>query len=84
MEELVFEFLKERNFIKGEDVIAYNEVNIDGTDVVIKGNKLGLIQLADYLVQIAISDTDNHHIHLDGDNFFDNANCEIIIAKQLL
>jgi len=82
MEELVFNLLKEKNFIKDEDVIAYNEVNAEANEVIIKGNKLGLVQLADYLVQIAISDKDSHHIHLDGDNYFDKANCEMIIVKE--
>ena len=82
MRELVFELLKEKSFIKDEDVIAYNEVNIEASEVVVKGNKLGLIQLADYLVQIAISDTDNQHVHLSGDNYFDKANGEMIIVKE--
>jgi hypothetical protein len=82
MEELVFDFLKEKNMIRDEEVIAYNEVNIDGSEVIIKGNKLGLIQLADYLVQIAISNMDKTHIHLDSENYFDKANCAMIISKE--
>lgn len=82
MEELVFDLLKEKNLIQDEDVIAYNEVNIEEKEVIIKGNKLGLIQLADYFVQIAISDMDKQHIHLDDVNYFDKANCEMIIVKE--
>ncbi|MCL2400901.1 MAG: hypothetical protein FWC91_14315 [Defluviitaleaceae bacterium] len=82
MEELVYELLKEKNFIKDEDIIAYNEVKVEADEVIIKGNKLGLIQLADYLVQIAISDRDKQHVHLDGDNYFDKSNCEMIIVKE--
>ena len=82
MEELVFDFLKERNLIQDNEMNAYNEVCAKSNAVVIKGNKFGLIQLADYLVQIAISDMDKHHIHLNNDNYFDKANCELIIVKE--
>ena len=82
MEELVFNLLKEKNCISDEDVIAYNEIHVEENEVIIRGNKLGLIQLADYLVQMAINDKDSHHIHLDGNNFFDKANYEMIILKE--
>ena len=82
MEEVVFDVLKKRNFIKDDENIAYNEVLIIENEVIIKGNKLGLIQIADYLVQISICEADNNHIHLDKGNYFDNANCEVIIIKE--
>ena len=83
MEELIFELLQKKNLIKDNEKIAYNEVNIEEDAVIIKGNKVGLIQLADYLVQIAISDKEYCHVHLDNSNFFDRANCEIIIVKNV-
>ncbi|AFM01691.1 hypothetical protein Desde_3407 [Desulfitobacterium dehalogenans ATCC 51507] len=83
MEELVFELLKTKGLVEEKDnSIANNEIEINGNEVIIKGNKRGLILLADYLVQIAISDNTKQHIHLDIDNFFDKANCEMIISKE--
>jgi len=83
MEELVLELLKTKGLVDIKaDVIAKNEISINGNEVIISGNKRGLILLADYLVQIAISDASKQHIHLDIDNFFDAAACELIIAKE--
>ena len=82
MEELVLELLKKKNLIHEEDSVATNEVFINGNEVVIKGNKLGLILLADYLVQTAIGEKAKNHVHLDVDNFFDKANCELVISKE--
>ena len=83
MEELVFELLKAKGlFGEKDDSIANNEIEINGNEVIIKGNRRGLILLADYLVQIAINDSTKQHIHLDIDNFFDKANCEMIISKE--
>jgi hypothetical protein len=83
MEELVLELLKTKGLVdEKDDLIANNEIEIYGSEVIIKGNKMGLILLADYLVQIAISESPKQHIHLDLNNFFDAANCELIITKE--
>ncbi|AEV66857.1 Imm32 family immunity protein [Acetivibrio clariflavus] len=83
MEELVFEMLKTKGLINDkDDLVANNEIEVNGNEVIVKGNKRGLILLADYLVQIAISDSLKKHIHLDIDNFFDKANCDLIICKE--
>jgi len=84
MEEIVFALLKEKELIspqKGDK--TYNEIELqkDG-NVIISGNRLGLIMLADYLIEIALSEKEYAHIHLDEINFFDKANAELIIAKQ--
>ncbi len=83
LEELVLELLKTKGLVdEKDDLIAKNEMEIKGKEVIVKGNKRGLILLADYLIQIAISDSAKQHIHLDIDNFFDKANCELIISKE--
>ncbi|MEN2774178.1 Imm32 family immunity protein [Acetivibrio clariflavus] len=83
MEELVFEMLKTKGLINDkDDLVANNEIEVNGNEVIVKGNKRGLILLADYLVKIAISDSLNKHIYLDIDNFFDKANCDLIICKE--
>jgi hypothetical protein len=83
MEELVFDLLKTKGLFGEKDAsIANNEIEINGNEVIIKGNRRGLILLADYLVQIAVNDSTKQHIHLDMDNFFDKANCELIVSKE--
>jgi hypothetical protein len=83
MEEIVFEQLKNMGlFGEKDDPVAKNEIEVNKNEVIIKGNKMGLILLADYLVQIAIHYSTGQHIHLDADNFFDKANCELIIEKE--
>ena len=61
-------------------------INITTSDneVVIKGNKEDLLELANYITDIANSDSDNDHIHLDDLTIFDkNSNIkELIIEKQ--
>ena len=61
-------------------------INIITSDneVVIKGNKENLLELAKYITDIANSDTDNDHIHLDDLTIIDkNSNIkELIIEKQ--
>ena len=83
MKELVFELLMEKEMIDIEaDSTAKNQISISDSEVIISGNRRGLILLADYFVQIALSNTPHKHVHLDIDNFFDAATCELIIAKE--
>lgn len=83
MEELVFEMLKAKRLVNDiDDLTANNEIEVNVNEVIVRGNKRGLILLSDYLVQIAVSDSINKYIHLDMDNFFEKANCELIICKE--
>lgn len=84
MKELIYNHLKETGYIKEADGnVAYNEIELqENKNVVLKGNKLGLILLADYLIEIALSDRELTHVHLDADNFFDRSNVELIIGKS--
>ena len=61
-------------------------INLTTSDneVLIKGNKEDLLELAKYITDIANSNTDNDHIHLDALTIIDkNSNIkELIIEKQ--
>ncbi|NLW89002.1 MAG: hypothetical protein GXY43_04665 [Clostridiaceae bacterium] len=83
MEEIVLKQLKNMGLLgEKDDWVAKNEIEVNANEVIIKGNKIGLIMLADYLAHIAIHYNSGQHIHLDYDNFFDKANCELIIEKE--
>lgn len=84
MKQIIYNHLKEKNILSMSDTdIAINSITLQGgKEVVISGNKRGLILLADYLVEIALSENGNEHIHLDKENFFDDANIELIIEKS--
>lgn len=85
MGNIIFDYLAQQGLIEEtESAKAQNEITIEDNrpTVVLKGNRLGLIMLADYLVSVALSKTDNHHIHLDMDNFFDKGNAELIIVNN--
>ena len=59
-------------------------ITISDNEVLIKGNKEDLLALAKYITDIANSNTDNDHIHLDDLTIIDkNSNIkELIIEKQ--
>ena len=79
MEQIICNYLKENGILalKGED-IAINSIKSIGDEVVLSGNKLGLIMLADYITSIALS-VNGSHIHLDQNNFFDDGEKQLII-----
>lgn len=84
MEELIYKYLGSAGYIKeSAEEIAINKINLQNKEVIISGNKLGLIMLADYLVEIALSDKDYTHVHLDIDNFFDESNVDLIVSKHI-
>lgn len=79
MNQLIRDFLNRQNILcfKEGDIATNDLKNTDG-EVVLSGNKLGLIMLADYILNIALSEN-GAHIHLDKDNFFDNSDQQLII-----
>ncbi len=85
MKELIYNYLKTAGYLNESDFdTAYNEIEVQDKSVILKGNKLGLILMADYILEIALSVEDFTHIHLDNDNFFDKSNSELVIAKSKL
>lgn len=80
MYSLVEELVK-NNIITGDE-IATNEVQARNNEVVISGNKMGLILLAEELLKIALQSESKTHIHLDENNFLDENSHELIICKN--
>ena len=79
MEQRIYNHLREMGILALEEgAVAINLIKIIGDEVVLSGNRLGLIMLADYIINIALSD-DGSHIHLDQNNFFDDGEQELII-----
>ena len=84
MKEIIFNLLKKEGYLSSDNrnSIALNKIKFEDKSVLIEGNKLGLILLSEYILQIALSELNNDHIHLDDLNFFDEANVELIISKS--
>ena len=59
-------------------------INTNNNELVIKGNKTDLIELADYIVDIALSDNKKDHIHIDENILISNESeiKELIIEKE--
>ena len=84
MKKIVYKYLTENNIISNTaGDYATNSIKIcNDKEIILSGNRLGLIELADYIVNIALSDVEEYHIHLDETNFFDSTNLELVILKQ--
>lgn len=84
IKELIYSYLTENDMISQSENSenAYVTLEIKGGEIIIKGNALGLVQLAEYMVSIALKSFNGAHIHLDENNFFDKINGELIIVKH--
>ena len=72
----LFKIIKDNNYeIEESNSNGLNICNYDN-EITIKGDKTDLIDLANYIVNIALSDNDSDHIHLDELTIIDN-NSEI-------
>lgn len=61
----LFKILKENNYeIENSNSNGLN-ISFNDNEVAIKGDKTYLIELANYIVNIALSDNEKDHIHLD-------------------
>ena len=82
MKQLIRDFLEEQNILKfKEENIATNELKSINNEVILSGNRLGLVMLADYILNIALSENGSH-VHLDQSNFFDDAEHQLIIELE--
>jgi hypothetical protein len=48
-----------------EEIMRGIKISLDNNELVIKGNKDDLIELSSYISNIANSNLDNDHLHLD-------------------
>lgn len=61
---MLYDFLKEKGYEIDNKSNGIN-INYDNNDLVIKGNKYDLIELANYIINVAISNNAKDHLHLD-------------------
>ena len=76
-------------YIKDNNIIIDNksnglEVNYISNELNIKGSQSDLLELADYIISLALSDNNEEHIHLDDLTLIsdDSEIKEIIIEKN--
>ena len=76
-------YLEENNYDIDSNSSGINLV-LDNKELIIKGSSLDLIELADYITQVALSDKDNDHLHLDELTLLnkDNDISSLIIEKN--
>ena len=61
----LFKILKDNNYeIENSNSNGLN-ISFNDNEVAIKGDKTYLIELANYIVNIALSDNEKDHIHID-------------------
>lgn len=79
MEESLYFYLKSNNLItEGIYDIAVNYLKVNDNQIILSGNRMGLISLAEHLVLVALRDV-RYHTHLDVYNFFEDDGLELII-----
>ena len=84
MDRIIYNYLKEKNMLdKNAQDNTTISLEITDNDVIIKGGRIELIELADYILNIALGSFNGCHIHLDQHYFFDEAEKELIVALKL-
>ncbi len=58
------------------------KVSINNNEVTITGSKNNLIELADYIVSLALSNNEKDHIHIDDLTLLSSDSVELIIEKE--
>ena len=62
----IFHILKQKNIhIPADNNPDGLRIKLDGEDLVIKGSSNDLLELANYLINIALSNTKGSHLHID-------------------
>lgn len=62
---IILRYLKEKNFDLSSSDLPGITISLDNNELVIKGSKLDLIELANYIVNLALSNNNRDHIHID-------------------
>ena len=58
------------------------KVSINNNEVTITGSKNNLIELADYIVSLALSNNEKDHIHIDDLTLLSSDSVELIVEKE--
>jgi len=84
MRQLIFDYLEEKGIIESiKNDHGAISLKASDKDIVVSGNRLELIMLADYILNVALADFDGYHVHLDELNLFDEVSKELIVALKL-
>ena len=62
---IIENYLKEKNYDLTDNEARGIIVTSNIDEIVIKGSKSNLIEFADYILSVALSENDNDHIHID-------------------
>ena len=65
MNKTVWNYLKDNNYDLSSSTSDGINISASDNEVLIKGSKVDLVELADYIINIAVSDNDIDHIHID-------------------
>ena len=68
---LVYEYLKDNNFEFVDNPSNGIKISLDNGELLIKGEPADLVEFADYLVSLAISEGIGDHVHLDDSKLLD-------------
>jgi len=84
MRQTIFNYLNEKGIIESiKSDYGTISLKTSDNDITIAGNRIELIMLADYILNVALADFDGWHVHLDEHNFFDKESKELIVALKL-
>ena len=80
---IIEKYIKDNN-IKIDDNKEGLEINYISNEISIKGSQSDLLELADYILSLALSDNTKDHIHIDDLSLINNDSNikEIIIEKE--
>jgi len=81
MKNLIYDFVTSSNLL---DLSSNEDATIElkvASEIVIKGNRAGLVRLADCILNVAMADFAGWHIHLD-EQLFDDFDKELIVELK--
>ena len=79
---VIFNYLKDRGY-KLDDDYSLLDISSNKDEVVISGSQIDLIELADYIVSVALSDNSTDHLHLDDLTLINkNSNIKNLIIEK--
>ncbi len=84
MKNMVLEYLKEKNYQLDSSNSFGIKLSLLDDELLIKGSQIDLIELADYILDLALSENEKDHLHLDELTLINNDSIikNVIIEKE--
>ena len=80
---IIEDYLKNNNYSLSPNPDTGLKLSLNSNELVIRGNDRTLIEFADYIVSIAISNKKNDHLHLDNLTLVDdNSEIQSIVIEK--